>query len=120
MPDDDTKPADGVSYIKSTAALDLEARLGEDAEVAPKWFESTNPVAPEKDSYVGTDPIYYDRANETDQPLSAEEGADKLAEEAAAAGYQKSEEKPAEEKAETKGKKTTFSTAATPAPTVNA
>jgi hypothetical protein len=67
---------------KSTQQLDLEARQAEDY-VSPLAVAKT--VGPEQsllgeDGYVGTDPIYQNYANETEAPLAAEEGAEKVLE----------------------------------------
>ena len=80
-------------FTKPTSQLDLEARLAVDNEVKPP----SPPVNPSVDDsgFIGTDPIYQNRANETDQPLDADEGPDKLAEEA----FRKSFVKPEQPKA---------------------
>lgn len=79
----DETPVEEVVYTQPTSALDLERRLSEEAD-PPVFNKTVNPVDTnfDKDGYVSTDPIYHDRANETDQPQAAEEGAFKLAEEA--------------------------------------
>lgn len=74
--------------VPSTAARDLEVRLNDDSPV-PVFLQSVNPSLPDEDGYAGTDDIYKNRANETDQPRNAEDGAFKQAEDAyieAAAG----------------------------------
>jgi hypothetical protein len=80
-----------VEYTKPTSQLDLEARLGEDAEdekLGTPLFPLKNPdLDPTEDGDVGTDPVYQNYANETDAPLAAEGGADQLAEEAAQDAY---------------------------------
>jgi hypothetical protein len=79
-----------VEYTDSTAKRDLEARLNDDSP-APVFNPSVNPdhedaklvIEGEGDgSYVAVSPEYANAANEIDQPLQAEEGADKQAEEA--------------------------------------
>lgn len=92
------------TYSKPTSQVDLEARLKADAEEtsppprkkgedfdAPGPFNVQGAVNPDgeptEDGYVGTDKIYQNYANETDAPLQADEGADKLAEEAFADAF---------------------------------
>lgn len=85
------KPAGGVELdVKPTSQLDLQRRLEDEKDNPPPVFmASVNPVdsvlTGEDDDgnvYYGTDPIYQNRANETDLPHAAEEGPDKLAEDA--------------------------------------
>ena len=90
-----------VEFTQPTSLLDLEARQKAAQEVEdnggpdPLWVD-TNPVATDnEDGYIGTDPIYYDRANETDEPLPSEDGPEAVAEEA----YVNSFEKPDHEAA---------------------
>ena len=91
--------AEGVTFTRPTSQLDLEARQKEAERVAKEGVDplvvSVNPVAPDDSGFIGTDPIYQIRANETDQPLSSEEGPDGVAE----AAFVKSFEKPDHKKA---------------------
>lgn len=78
------KPAEGVELdVPSTHQQYLEKTLGEESE-APVFGASQNPVDStlNADGFVGVDPVYQNFANDTDEPLAAEEGPDKLAEEA--------------------------------------
>jgi len=74
---------DEAVYVKSTAELDLEARLADDAPDSPLLpdhqnfgsfgeFERSQGF---EEGYVGTDRMYANHANDTDAPLRAEEGA---------------------------------------------
>lgn len=97
------KPAVGITLdVKPTSQLDLERRLSE-GDPEPVLFKTVNPdesslMADNEwgedsdNAFVGTDPIYQNRANETDQPLQAEEGPDKDAEEAFFSSYEKGTE----------------------------
>jgi hypothetical protein len=68
--------------VKSTHQRYLETVLDPDRE-APVFSESVNPSeAVTSDGYIGTDPIYQNHANDTDEPMQADEGPDKLAEDA--------------------------------------
>lgn len=75
-----------VEYSKSTAQVDLEARLGEDAP-APKFGEKVNPDPSSEDGFVGVDPIYQNAANKYEEPLEAEDGGFADAEQAFADAY---------------------------------
>ena len=70
-----------VEYTKPTSQLDLEARLDKDnrneAAEAPL---ATYPDAQDEEGFVGVSPEYANYANDTDKPLAAEEGAEKVAE----------------------------------------
>ena len=91
------KLAEGVEFTKPTSQLDLEARQ-EAAKKEPELFYvDVNPAATDEneEGFIGTDPIYYGRANETELPSASEDGPEKVAEEA----YVKSFEKPDHEKA---------------------
>jgi hypothetical protein len=105
-----------VEYSKPTSQVDLETRLQADAEEtsppprrkgedydAPAPYElqgAVNPSGePTDEGYIGTDVIYQNYAEETNKPLQADEGADKLAEEAFAAAFRDGEDRnpPAEQ-----------------------
>lgn len=109
-----------VQYSKPTSQLDLEARLTADAEEtsppprrkgedydAPTSFELQGAVNPNGDptneGYIGTDVIYQNYAEETNKPFQAEEGPDKLAEDAFAAAFGDGEDRnpPEEDNVET-------------------
>lgn len=81
--------AEGVTFTRPTSQLDLEARQKAGNKVEGV-LTTTNPKAPDDSGFIGTDPIYQSRANESDQPLAAEEGPDAVAE----ADFVKSFEKP--------------------------
>lgn len=78
-------------FIKSTSQLDVEARLKVDNAV-PAKAKTVNPPAPDDSGFIGTDPIYQGRANETDLP-----GDD--SDDPAMQAYIKAFEKPDHEKA---------------------
>lgn len=68
--------------VKSTQQLDLEARQAEDY-VSPFVLGKTvgpNESLVSEDGFVGVDPIYQNAANETDEPLAAEDGVEKVIE----------------------------------------
>lgn len=90
--------ADEVVFTKPTSQLDLEARLSAEAEVTA-FHTTVNPTYVDEDGngYVGTDAIYTNRANEVDQPLEAEEGADALAEGAFFAAVEDRHREPSKE-----------------------
>lgn len=68
--------------VKSTHQRYLETVLDPDRK-APVFSESVNPSeAVTSDGYIGTDPIYQNHANATDEPHQADDGPDKLAEDA--------------------------------------
>lgn len=68
--------------VKSTHQRYLETVLDPERK-APVFSESVNPsVAITDDGYIGTDPIYQNHANATDEPHQADDGPDKLAEDA--------------------------------------
>jgi hypothetical protein len=70
------KPAEGVSYTRPSSQLDNEARLAVDnAVTGPLVAENPNPKAEE--GFVGVGFEYQNFANETDKPLTADEGVDK-------------------------------------------
>lgn len=70
-----------VTYTRPTSQVDLERRLEND-NAAPRILQGVNPTHVNEDNgYVGVSPEYQNAANETDEPLSSEEGADLLAEE---------------------------------------
>jgi len=62
--------------VPSTAALDMEARLAND-NAPSSGVLTVNAAGVEEaavEGYRGTDPIYQNYANDTEKPLSAEEG----------------------------------------------
>ena len=64
-----------VVYTKPTSQVDMEARLGDDSP-PPVFNEGSNPDPFNEDGFVGVSPEYANAANETDEPLEAEEGPD--------------------------------------------
>lgn len=86
-------------FTRPTSQLDLEARQKEAARVAKEGVvplvTSVNPAAPDDSGFIATDPIYQNRANETDMPVESEEGPDAQVEE----DYIKSFDKPDHEAA---------------------
>lgn len=81
------KAAEGVTYTKPAAQLDLERRLADDYVSPHVLAKGQNPsetgaYTPDDEGYVGTNEEYKNHANDTEAPLAAEGGADKLAEEA--------------------------------------
>jgi hypothetical protein len=80
------KPAEGVELdVPSPHQQYLESLLGEEHEAPTFGGVSVNPndnKAITDDGYVGVDPVYQNFANDTDEPLQADEGGDKLAEDA--------------------------------------
>lgn len=73
---------DDVDYGKSTTQRDLEARQAEDY-VSPLVIGKT--VGPNRtlisdDGFIGVSPEYANYANETDAPLFADEGPEKVIE----------------------------------------
>lgn len=70
-------------YTPSTAQRDLEARLSDEKPI-PNLMVTVNPADQEnlvtKEGYIGVSPEYQNAANETDKPMRAESGADKLSE----------------------------------------
>lgn len=70
-------------YSKPTSQVDLDERLKNENRVTG-ILKDTNPadssVYYAESGFVGTDPIYQNYANDTDEPLKAESGADKQAE----------------------------------------
>jgi hypothetical protein len=71
--------------VPSEAERDLAKRLKADdggESVLASRSTTLNPNPFGEDAFVGTDPIYQKRANETEQPLAAKSGVDKKAEEA--------------------------------------
>lgn len=83
------KPEEEVVYTKPTSQVDLEQRLDADEPDPHGFLKSVNPDPNlgSEDGYVGTDPVYQNHAVDTDEPLAAEEGADKAAEEHFADAY---------------------------------
>ncbi|HWI68183.1 MAG TPA: hypothetical protein VNS88_07360 [Nitrospiraceae bacterium] len=75
-----------VVYTKPTSQVDMEARLGDDSP-PPVFNEGSNPDPFNEDGFVGVSPEYANAANETDEPLEAEEGPDSDAEQAFADSY---------------------------------
>lgn len=73
-------------YTMPTSQVDLEARLGDESD-PPVFLPMQNPNPFHEDGYVGVSPEYANAANETDEPLQAEEGPDAAAEEAFEAAY---------------------------------
>lgn len=73
-------------YTKPTSQVDMEARLSDDSE-PPAFNESTNPNPFHEDGFVGVGLEYANAANDVDEPLQAEEGPDKMAEDAFDAAY---------------------------------
>lgn len=67
-------------YTKPTSELDAEARLAEDFVPAGVLKPGVDPEKSEN-GYVGVDPIYQTFANDTEQPLRAEDGVEKVMEE---------------------------------------
>jgi hypothetical protein len=63
------------NYEKPTSQLDLEARQKSDYEPAAVLVKGTD-AEPSDNGYVGVDPIYQTFANDTEQPLLAEKGAE--------------------------------------------
>jgi hypothetical protein len=89
MADDNEQEQEKVEYTKSTATLDLEARLENDNAV-PGPARVLNPGYGDVEAgnlYLGTNPEYQNHANDTDAPLQAEDGPERDAEEAALAAY---------------------------------
>lgn len=74
-------------FTQPTSQLDAEARLKAGNIVKP-IEPAVNPSVDDS-GFIGTDPVYQNRANETDQPFDADGGADALAE----AAFRKSFEK---------------------------
>lgn len=96
----DLNVADEKPYLtKPTSQVDLERRLADDykadGDLSRRVTVNPDPFGEETDNgqFVGTDPIYQGRANETEQPLQAEEGPDKKAEEAFAELFESDGEK---------------------------
>lgn len=73
-------------YTKPTSQVDLEARLSDESD-PPVYNASVAPDPFNEDGFVGVSPEYANAANETDEPLAADEGADQMAEEAFEAAY---------------------------------
>lgn len=73
----------------SNAELDLKARQDEDHELDSNVGRTVTlqPNAVGEDAFVGTDPIYQGRANETDQPFESESGPEKVAEDEFKEGF---------------------------------
>ena len=83
----ENKTAEGVELdVPSAHQRYLDSLLGKDSEdrEAPVYGgQSVNPSdvkAATKEGYIGTDPVYQNHANDTEKPLAAKGGADKLAE----------------------------------------
>ncbi len=83
------KPAEGVELdVPSAHARYLDSLLGDEAQdrEAPTYGgvsvnPSDNKVITDE-GYVGVDPVYQNYANDTEAPYQADEGPDKLAEDA--------------------------------------
>jgi len=79
----------------SAAELDLKARLSDDHKGESDLSTRTTTVQPNpfgEGDFVGTDPIYQKRANETEQPKAAESGPEKAAEEQFASQFEVDED----------------------------
>lgn len=65
--------------VKSTTQLDLEARQSEDyvSPIAKAKTVGPNDSLVDDSGFVGVSPEYANYANETDAPLSSDEGAEK-------------------------------------------
>ena len=83
-----------VVYTKPTSQTDLEARLESEKNGENPFAlasSTVNPGTPDETDglYVGTDPIYQNHANDTEAPLQAQKGGEKLAEEKFLKAYDK-------------------------------
>lgn len=101
---DEAKVAEGVELdVPSTHQRYLDNLLGKEAKdrPVPKFGGETHP--PEKlraateEGYVGVDPIYQNHANDTEKPLAANAGPDKLAEDAYKATVEGKPKKPGDQ-----------------------
>lgn len=65
--------------VKSTQQLDLEARQAEGYVSPLARVETVGPSESlvSEDGFIGVDPVYQNAANDTDMPLSSEEGPEK-------------------------------------------
>jgi hypothetical protein len=77
-------------YSKPTSQVDLERRLADDS--TPVFREFSAPEAVTEDGFVGTDVIYQNAANKTDEPIAAKSGVEKKAEQLFADAYGDGEE----------------------------
>lgn len=84
-----------VEYAKSTAQVDLETRLADDA--VPRFDQKVNPAPATDEGYVGVNPEYQNAANEYEEPLEAEEGGFADAEAAFADAYGDGSDSPSED-----------------------
>lgn len=69
--------------VPSAAEVDLEARLADDFKGESDLGIRSQTVQPNPlgdEDYVGTDAIYQNHANDTEEPLAAKSGVDKKAE----------------------------------------
>lgn len=99
------KPEEEVVYTKPTSQVDLDARLNDESD-PPVHLASENPNPFHEDGYVGVSPEYANAANETDEPLQAEEGPDMQAEEAFEDAYGDSSGEVSEQMEEARAKVT--------------
>lgn len=70
------------AVVKSTTELDLEARQAKDyvSPIAKAKTVGPNESLVNEDGFVGVSPEYANNANESDAPLAADSGVDKVLE----------------------------------------